>query len=1252
MKRIGLLLSSIILTILTTFQLIAQTVAQPVQYSLTLDPDGTYKVWMKSITGYTGNNAKIGTAQVSVVVPTATNFTVSNLTSANGMTWNYSPTQSRVNNPSVSGTPTGKDYLVFNYTNATNNTFDIAANTDIQLFSFKNSSACSGPISLWNVSDPYQVPNVENFNVGNQITVFGAGFGNRWNSNYGTSPVPCNAPPTAPDLQVSVTPPASITQNSPATFAVNVSNVGTAPTTGTTTVTTPVPSGMTYNGSSGAGWTCNQVTPNVVCTNPNPIANGSNSPFNLTFTPTQSGGGSISSTVSGGGDPTPSSSPTSNFTVNPTTPSCLVEYKITTEADGSYKVWMKSNTTFTGTAATIGTAQVNILAPNATPLVVTNLTGFNGMVWTTSNQSRLNNPSQNSSFDYIVFNFSQANSSTVFDIIAGVEYPLFSFKNSATCIGSISLWASNDVIQVPNIQNFNVGNQISINATGFGNRWCSNYGTAAPCPIVGSPNINITTTAPSTGTVGTPVTVNIGVNNTGTAPTNQPITVTTPIPACMTYAGTNSAGWTCGQQGSNVLCNYAANVAVGGSAPLALNFMPTQTCTTTFTTTTTGGGIPNPIITNSQPITINPVSNPIVTVTTTAPSTTNVGVPITVNVNVSNTGNAPTNQPLTVTTPIPTCMTYTGFSGLGWSCNQIGTNVVCNNSTPIPAGGSAPLALNMTPNATCTTTITTTTQIGTQPNPIISSTNPITVNPPIVVGSPNLTIAITAPTTATQNVPYNYNVTVNNTGTAPTTGTTTVTIPFPAGFTYSGSTGAGWSCSQQGTNVVCNNPNPIAINGSSPLMVSVTPTVSGTINTFGYVSGGGTNTTAFSTLVSTTISSGTSNQPNIVIVSVTNPSTGTTGSPIGIVINIGNTGTAPSSGMLTFTSTLPTGVNFSSVNSGWNCTQVGQQLTCTSSNSIPNGSSIPLNIQLTASSPISFTLSGILTGTGVTNGTVTGTPIVISNSNQNCTANDCGQGVRYGIKLEADGKTYTVYMKSAQTYIGGSARISTAQVTLKVPHGLGTSRFIPINITGNATTDNMVWTNTLSNRVDAPSIAPANDYLFFGYTAVANPNVLFDIFANVEYPLFSFQNQNNCNGTVGLWETTDPLQAGFQNLNPGNQMTILGNGTSNAWKCNFSCALPCQLPADLTISATQPNPSLSVGQTSTIAITVTNLSANTTNSSITVNTTLPAGVSTSSTTFNVGVWTCTRTGQAVNCTNPNSTGLVQNGTLSLKLPVI
>src|SRR5207253_3437653 len=59
----------------------------------------------------------------------------------------------------------------------------------------------------------------------------------------------------APDLSItsSHTP---LTEGQPATYTIDVTNVGQAPTSGPITVTDTLPTGVTYTGASGTGWTC------------------------------------------------------------------------------------------------------------------------------------------------------------------------------------------------------------------------------------------------------------------------------------------------------------------------------------------------------------------------------------------------------------------------------------------------------------------------------------------------------------------------------------------------------------------------------------------------------------------------------------------------------------------------------------------------------------------------------------------------------------------------------------------------------------------------------------------------------------------------------------------------------------------------------------------------------------------------------------------------------------------------------------
>jgi hypothetical protein len=167
-----------------------------VQYAIKLDPDGvTFNVCMKSSTAYTLPLAQISTAQVTVIVPTGTaanQFAVTNLTSyQNQMTWSQN---ARVNAPTENPT---KDYISFGFQGSSQ--FAIAANTDIKLFSFRNSGTCLGEMQLIvNATDAFnQLPNSQSTNPGNSITIL-AKKGDSYLSNYGTGANACtNATPIA-----------------------------------------------------------------------------------------------------------------------------------------------------------------------------------------------------------------------------------------------------------------------------------------------------------------------------------------------------------------------------------------------------------------------------------------------------------------------------------------------------------------------------------------------------------------------------------------------------------------------------------------------------------------------------------------------------------------------------------------------------------------------------------------------------------------------------------------------------------------------------------------------------------------------------------------------------------------------------------------------------------------------------------------------------------------------------------------------
>lgn len=156
----------------------------------TLDPDGiTYKVYMVSSQNFTGTNAFIGSSQITLVVPHGSGgnyFQLSNPSSPiPNMRWTFSGrTDAPPENPD-------SDYLFFSFINNTLPfvRFDIIANQEILLFTFRRTSQCAGRVYAFNnQTDPFRFPNSVGVNSGNSFSIFGAGSG-AYSGNYTEQPL-------------------------------------------------------------------------------------------------------------------------------------------------------------------------------------------------------------------------------------------------------------------------------------------------------------------------------------------------------------------------------------------------------------------------------------------------------------------------------------------------------------------------------------------------------------------------------------------------------------------------------------------------------------------------------------------------------------------------------------------------------------------------------------------------------------------------------------------------------------------------------------------------------------------------------------------------------------------------------------------------------------------------------------------------------------------------------------------------------
>jgi hypothetical protein len=198
--KLGLILSILALWLSVARSITPQLQAAPpaavaatqgIAYKLILTGN-TYELYMRPDMTPSAPNLTL-TAQVTIKVPHGTGldrFVIADLQSAvPGTVWAAS---SRVDAPTEAP---GFDYLSFvvDFPGGDRSIFKWTANQEIKLFSFKNSGACLGALSLIdNDTDPFnKLPNSVGTNPGNQITVLGIAKDNAYIGNYDLGKANC-----------------------------------------------------------------------------------------------------------------------------------------------------------------------------------------------------------------------------------------------------------------------------------------------------------------------------------------------------------------------------------------------------------------------------------------------------------------------------------------------------------------------------------------------------------------------------------------------------------------------------------------------------------------------------------------------------------------------------------------------------------------------------------------------------------------------------------------------------------------------------------------------------------------------------------------------------------------------------------------------------------------------------------------------------------------------------------------------------
>ncbi|GAB3741802.1 hypothetical protein GCM10028816_50780 [Spirosoma lituiforme] len=903
-------------------------------------------------------------------------------------------------------------------------------------------------------------------------------------------------------------------------------------------------------------------------------------------------------------------------------------------ADGvTYTVYMKSANTYTGNAARVVTAQITLNIPTGTQF--TNLINLQtGMNWVLN--ARVNAPSEAPSKDYASFGYSQSASQSLFTITAEQEIPLFSFQ-LASCLGELALWSLADPFQGASTTT-NPGNQMTVAGNGLANAWSCNYTCPVSCP---KPQLTLLKQAPSGIIQNTPFDYTFTVSNTGNGATTGAITVSDVLPAGMTFISGGGNGWTCSASGQNVTCSGSIPIAVGSSTMFSIRVNPTTAGTQPNSATVTGGGsattvtsIPCPTCTTGPTTVTVAVQLSDLAITIQQPSILAAGQTNPLLINVTNllAGVAVGPQTVSLTLPAGVSAPSTFTAAGGWGCSTTGQLVTCSVPNSLSSGNALSLAVPITPSSSVIgqqLPFSATVTVASSETNVAN--NVATIQTTSVVLGADLAVAFGQFPLLQPGQSAQLPLTINNVGQISVTGSLTLTVALPAGIVLNTSSlPSGWSLvnSVTGTGgattvtLLYTNTNGInpAGNVLLNLPVNIAPTASGTATFQAVLTQVVSESNVTNNSTTATASLGmpdlqlTLNGPSPAF-EVTKPSI--------LSLNVTNVGTAIAQGPITTQLVLPAGytANQLSLTPGWslqsstlNSNGTTTLVLTNSASSLNSTQSLSLTIAVTpsaANANLTSTISAsVVAATGETNAT---------NNVGSLTVTPVAPRIVTTLTLPAQftatqpGSASIVFANTGTAPYTGPL---TTQVTLPASVTLGT---LPSgwSLTGQQTNGNGTITYTL--------FTPTATLPIGGNTALVIPIL----------PGSSFVGQN-----LPVIVTAPVLPT-----DPSSVTTVTASS-------------PVIAPAapNVTVTIGAPVPPLSVGQTSVIPITFTNIGNAIANGPISTTISIPAGISVLQGQLPAG-WNISNSVAGPNgstiytLVNPTASIVANGGQLSLSLPV-
>ncbi|MDQ2622902.1 MAG: DUF11 domain-containing protein [Actinomycetota bacterium] len=435
--------------------------------------------------------------------------------------------------------------------------------------------------------------------------------------------------------------------------------------------------------------------------------------------------------------------------------------------------------------------------------------------------------------------------------------------------------------------------------------------------------------------VGSPARYRVNLRNVGYAATSGAVTVTSTLPAGLTYSSVTGSGWNCAATGQDLTCTRTAAIAVGASSPeLGVNLDVGASAhgqvEPTFTVSAAGdngpdnnsASDPTDVRATDLKAKVSHASHAMLP----GPDPANV-----IELSAENIGDAATVGSTVVTNDLPEGLTPLTAAGDGWDCEITGQLVTCTHAGVIAPGEETdPVSVTVDASleaGSLGTTVQNEATVTTADD--IDPDNDTATDPTLILNGQDVGITKSHEGNFTAGKQATYELVAENFGTAPTTGPTTITDDLPAGLAFvSADGGADWICGEEDGTVTCVHDEPIAAGATAPA-VELTVTVG--VDAIPMVA----NTASVTTPDDPNPANDSSEDEAVVqaidlVIEKSHDGLIRVGRQAEYTLAVRNAGDSPSVEATTVTDVLPAGLSFVSADGGpdWTCGETAGTVTC------------------------------------------------------------------------------------------------------------------------------------------------------------------------------------------------------------------------------------------------------------------------------------------------------------------------------------